>query len=129
MIKTNFVVEIPISELFDGKALQIIEKYGKIENLSSKIGCNAIVNKILKDIFKKAKIEGDFTFHTSRHTFASLMLQFGVPITSVQKMLGHQKLTTTQIYGEVNKDTITKDLKKIIKKARKTEIRTEEIVI
>ena len=129
MIKTNFVVEIPISELFDGKALQIIKKYGKIENLSTKIGCNATVNKMLKDIFKKAKIEGVFTFHTSRHTFASLMLQLGVPITSVQKMLGHQKLTTTQIYGEVNKDTITKDLKKVIKKVKKTEIRTEEVIV
>lgn len=119
MIKTNFIVEIPLSQLFDGKGINIIEKYGKIEKLTTSIGCNATVNKILKQIFDKANIEGDFTFHTSRHTFASLMLQMGVPITSVQKMLGHQKLTTTQIYGEVDKDTIKKDLKKVLKKVKK----------
>jgi site-specific recombinase XerD len=123
MHKVKAQVEIPISEVFDGKALKIIEKYGTIENLSSNIGCNATVNKTLKNIFRKAKIEGNFTFHTSRHTFASLLLQMGVPITSVQKMLGHKKLSTTQIYGEVNKDTISKDLKKVLKKVRKAEVK------
>lgn len=123
MVKTNFKVEIPISEVFDGKAVDIISKYGTIEKLSKNIGCNATVNKILKDVFKKAKIEGNFTFHTSRHTFASLLIQIGVPITSVQKMLGHQKISTTQIYGEVNRDTISKDLKKVLKKVKKSEIK------
>lgn len=122
MVKTKFNVEIPIDTVFDGKALTIIDKYkGKIENLSKHIGCNASVNAMLKKIFAKAKIEdgGKFTFHTSRHTFASLLLQQGVPITSVQKMLGHQKLSTTQIYGEVNKETIAKDIKKVLKKVKK----------
>ena len=121
MIKTNFKVEIPISEVFDGKAMDIISKYGTIEKLSKNLGCNATVNKVLKNIFRMAKIEGNFTFHTSRHTFASLLIQVGVPITSVQKMLGHQKISTTQIYGEVNRDTIAKDLKKVLKKIKKAE--------
>lgn len=119
MVKTNFTVEIPISEVFDGKALDIITKYGSIERLTRKLGTNATVNKHLKEVFRIAKVEGNFTFHTSRHTFATLMLQFGVPITSVQKMLGHQKLATTQIYGEVDKKTISQDIKKVLRKARK----------
>lgn len=119
MVKTSFKVEIPIKDIFDGKAMLIIEKYGSIENLVSKIGCNASVNKTLKEILSKIKPDNKFTFHTSRHTFASLMLQMGVPITSVQKMLGHQKITTTQIYGEVNKETIANDLKKVLKKVKR----------
>ena len=120
MVKTNFTVEIPASEVFDGKAIAIIDRYGSIERLTRKLGTNATVNKNLKAIFQKAKIEGKFTFHTSRHTFATLMLQMGVPITSVQKMLGHQKLATTQIYGEVDKRTIASDIKKVLRKSRKS---------
>ncbi|MBR5638210.1 MAG: site-specific integrase [Muribaculaceae bacterium] len=119
MVKTNFTVEIPAGEVFDGKALAIIEHYGSIEKLTAKLGTNATVNKHLKEVFRKAKIEGSFTFHTSRHTFASLMLQMGVPVTSVQKMLGHQKIATTQLYGEVDKKTIAQDLKKVLRKVRK----------
>lgn len=120
MVKTNFKVEIPISELFEGKALGIISKYGDdIENLSKTIGTNATVNKALKSIFTRLKFTENFTFHTSRHTFASILLQMGVPITSVQKMMGHQKLSTTQIYGEVNRETITNDIKKVLKKLKK----------
>lgn len=122
MVKTNFTVEIPAGEVFDGKALQIIERYGSIEKLTAKLGTNATVNKHLKEVFRKAKIEGNFTFHTSRHTFASLLLQMGVPVTSVQKMLGHQKLATTQLYGEVDKKTIAQDLKKVLRKTRKANV-------
>ena len=50
------------------------------------------------------------------------MLQMGVPITSVQKMLGHQKIATTQIYGEVDKKTIAQDLKKVLRKTRKANV-------
>lgn len=110
MIKTKLDVHVPISRLFDGKALDIIRKYGRIENLTKKLKRNPEVNKALKVVFRKAGVSGKFTFHTSRHTFASLLLNQGVPITSVQKMLGHTKLTTTQIYGEVSRDTIEKDL-------------------
>lgn len=120
MVKTNFTVEIPASEVFDGKAIDIIERYGSIERLTRTLGTNATVNKHLKEVFRSAKIEGNFTFHTSRHTFATLMLQMGVPITSVQKMLGHQKIATTQIYGEVDKKTIASDIKKVLRKARKS---------
>ena len=53
------------------------------------------------------------TFHTSRHTFASLLLQDGVPMTTVQKLLGHKRATTTEIYAEVTDDTILGDLRRL----------------
>ena len=112
MIKTGFPIEVPL-ELFDGLANEIIEQYnGDIEKLARNYGTNAYVNQVLKDIFAMVGIDKsmNFTFHTSRHTCASLLLQEGYNITTVQKMLGHRKISTTQIYGEVTKETIINDM-------------------
>jgi len=49
-------------------------------------------------------------FHLARHTCATLLCHQGVPITTVQKILGHAELTTTQIYSEVMAETIVRDL-------------------
>ena len=65
---------------------------------------------------KLAKINTHISFHTARHTNATLLLYKGVNITTVQKLLGHRHLSTTQIYGEVIEHTLVKDLKKSAKK-------------
>jgi len=49
-------------------------------------------------------------FHTARHTCATLLCHQGVPITTIQKILGHMNLETTQLYSEVMGDTIVRDL-------------------
>ena len=120
MIKTGFPIEVPL-ELFDGLANEIIEQYnGDIEKLARNYGTNAYVNQVLKDIFTMVGIDKsmNFTFHTSRHTCASLLLQEGYNITTVQKMLGHRKISTTQIYGEVTKETIMNDMARVKKNKR-----------
>lgn len=48
--------------------------------------------------------------HIARHTNATLLIYNGVNITTVQKLLGHRNVSTTQIYSEIMKETIVKDL-------------------
>lgn len=124
MVKTGFVVDIPITQLFDGKAEAMIQKYkGDIGRLTKEVGDNASVNKTLKPLLEKVGAESKITFHSSRHTFATLLTQQGVDLTTIQKLLGHQKLQTTQIYSETDKATIAKSLH--IKKTRKKKVKTE----
>ena len=113
MAKTGFIVEVPIAELFGGKMLLLLEKYnGNIERLTKSLSTNSSVNKTLRNILDRIKADPKITFHSSRHTFATHLGQSGVQLTTIQKLLGHQKLQTTQIYSEVDRKAITNDLKK-----------------
>lgn len=114
MYKTKFDVNIPYAILFDGKGMDILNKYSNVSDFAD-IGLNSTVNKIIKEIAAKAGIEKRVTWHLARHTCATLMLRVGVPITTVKYVLGHQKIETTMIYCEVNEKTVLADLTKLFK--------------
>ncbi len=61
-------------------------------------------------------------FHLARHTCATLLIHQGVAITTVQKLLGHTSVKTTQIYSEILSSTIVRDLKNAQRKRRKVKI-------
>lgn len=107
--KTGYDVKIPLYLIFEGKAKEILSQYPSVKAFAS-IGCNADTNRHLATLQRQAKIKMRTTFHTARHTCATLLCHQGVPITTVQKILGHTKLTTTQQYSEVMADTIVRDL-------------------
>ena len=114
-IKTGAEVKLPLTLLFEGKAWKLLRKYkGHKKNFFS-IKPNSTVNKELIRIGKYAGIEKHFSFHSARHTNATLLIYKGANITTVQKLLGHRNVTTTQIYSEVMSSTIVKDLKKCSK--------------
>jgi len=58
--------------------------------------------KLMRKYRKKSKIRPELTFHSLRHTFASWLVQKGVPILNVSKLLGHSDVKTTQIYAHVS---------------------------
>lgn len=59
------------------------------------------ISKPLKKWIESAGITKHITFHCFRHTFATLQLTLGTDIYTVSKMLGHTKVTTTQIYTKI----------------------------
>lgn len=69
--------------------------------------------KIIKFYQEQAHINKDITPHTLRHSFATHLLQNGADLKSIQTMLGHSDISSTQIYMQFQDDTI----KNIYKKA------------
>lgn len=59
-----------------------------------------------------AKIDKRVSFHTARHTNATLLLYNGANITTVQKLLGHKSVKTTQVYANIMDITVVRDLEK-----------------
>jgi len=58
--------------------------------------------KLMQKYREKAEIRNELSFHSLRHTFASWLVQKGVPILNVSKLLGHSDVKTTQIYAHVS---------------------------
>lgn len=111
MYKTNKEIRIPLSTIFEGKALKLAKSISRTRGVLFHVGSNQQANRVLKRIAKKVGIK-KMTFHTARHTCATLLLYRGVSITTVQTVLGHQSVKTTQIYSAVTDLTIEKELKK-----------------
>ena len=55
----------------------------------------------LLKIAKEAGIHKHLSFHSARHTCATMMLTLSVDLYTVSKLLGHRRVTTTQIYGNI----------------------------
>ena len=64
------------------------------------------MNKDFGVIAKLAGITQNVSFHTARHTNATLLIYNGINITTVQKLLGHKSVRTTQIYANIMDMTI-----------------------
>lgn len=119
MEKTGYIVEVPLDRIFSGKAMAMITRYGTVERLTQGLGKNSPVNKMLHEVLKPLALGFKATFHTSRHTFATLLLQQGIPMTAIQQMLGHRKIETTLIYGERDRKTLEGQLRKTSRKQRR----------
>lgn len=112
--KTQQAVKIPLLE----SAKNIIKKYLEQRLKETKevfpVISNQKTNKYLKEIMDSIGIRKKITFHSARHTFATVVtLSNGVPIETVSKLLGHTKLSTTQIYARVLENKLSSDISKL----------------
>ena len=110
--KTMLPVKVPLLP----RAAFILEKYAndpraQAKNILLPVFSNQKLNSYLKEIADVCGIDKNLSFHVARHTFATTVtLQNGVPIESVSKMLGHSKMSTTQIYARVMEVKLREDM-------------------
>jgi integrase len=100
--KTRGVEYLPISEsvkklIYSGLGNLLPMPESKVFNLPSRMQ----IVYLLREWVKEAGIKKNVTFHTSRHTFATLSLSQGVDLYTVSKLLGHRQIKTTQVYAKI----------------------------
>ncbi len=108
--KTNEMVVIPVL----AEAKKLLPK----EEKQFKVTSNQKTNEALKGIMLTAKIKKNVTFHTARHTFATIAVSCGIPIEVISKLLGHSDIKTTMIYAKIMDDVKVEAMKLWGKKKR-----------
>ncbi len=74
---------------------------------------------IIKDLIKKSGIKKNISPHSFRHSFASHLLENGADLRSIQLLLGHESITTTEIYLHIDRHQLHETLQKFHPRAKK----------
>jgi integrase/recombinase XerD len=99
--KENIRVHQPIQKGFED--ILFLNQRGK--QLS-----RVMIFYIIKDLAKKAGITKNISPHTFRHSFATHLVEGGADLRAVQEMLGHESITTTEIYTHLDRDFLRSTL-------------------
>ena len=97
MQKTQKWINLPLS----AEALRWIPQRESPEEKLFDLVDHSHVNQHLEIWMNDASVNKHVTFHCARHTFATLLITKGVDIYTVSKLLGHSKITTTEIYAKL----------------------------
>lgn len=104
--RTGKTLKFCLSDFLDNRAVKLYEKYCIVPNVPLfDTFSNSYLNTTLSRIFDKCGIGEGLTFHSSRHTFAMLLYnESNLELSTVQYLLGHSNIKTTDIYAKM-KDT------------------------
>lgn len=97
MQKTKEPIYLPLSN----EALKWMPKRGDKTADEPVFDLPSSINQLIKPWAKAAGISKRFTFHTARHTFATMMLTLGADLYTVSKLLGHTSVKMTQVYAKI----------------------------
>lgn len=97
MQKTKEPIYLPLSN----EALKWMPERGDKTADEHVFNLPTTINQLIKPWAKAAGISKRFTFHTARHTFATMMLTLGADLYTTSKLLGHTTVTMTQVYAKV----------------------------
>lgn len=109
-VKTSTPVHIPLFALFDGRAEQIYYKHRDNFEDFFKTGCNAHYNQTIQKICKSLGITKRITAHVARHTCASRLINKDVPVTTIQKVIGHRQIRMTMEYAHTSDNALVRQL-------------------
>ena len=116
LTKSKKVRNVPLSST----AIKILEKrillksYGHVFTFRGKKINQNFISHRFKEYIRKLPINPKLNFHSFRHTFASWMVQRGVSIYVVSRLLGHSDIKTTQIYAHLRSDDLQSAVETLI---------------
>ncbi len=110
-VKTDTKITVPLLPI----TLDIIFRYTDLSVLNKVVFpkiSNQKINKNLKDLGGLAEIKQPLSTHLARHSAATtIWLNNGISIEVVSKMLGHTKISTTQVYGRIVEEKIADEMR------------------
>ncbi len=114
--KTNIEAYIPLHPI----AEQIILMYNTTDNNKPifPMPNKKAVWYDLQEVAFRAGLSSGISYHQSRHCFGTLAMSEGMPVESISKIMGHSKISSTQIYAKITEEKIAKDMNKLIEKRR-----------
>lgn len=70
-----------------------------------------MVFMVVKDLALKIGLQKNISPHTFRHSFATHLIEGGADLRAIQEMLGHESITTTEIYTHLDRDFLKQTIK------------------
>ncbi|HKG68487.1 MAG TPA: site-specific tyrosine recombinase XerD [Segetibacter sp.] len=101
LYKNNIRVHVSIKKGFED-ILFVNKRGGQLSRI--------MIFYIIKDLTKKAGITKNISPHTFRHSFATHLIEGGADLRAVQEMLGHESITTTEMYTHLDRDFLRSTL-------------------
>lgn len=109
--KTDRELRIPISEVFGGAGMLLIDNTKGYDEQQFPLPANDVTNKNIQRVLRRYGITKHISFHCGRVTAATILLDKNVPLTTIQHILGHSSVKTTEIYAKMNDATMLRSLR------------------